>query len=114
MAIYEYHCDDCGQEFEVMQKITEDPLGTCKLCGGHVHRLISRNGFILKGKGWYATDYGKSRTGGANGSSSSDRESKSETAKTESSSSESSKSKNSASSDKKDASSTRSSTSSTT
>jgi putative FmdB family regulatory protein len=54
---YEYHCDGCGRDFEVKQRITEDPLKTCDVCGGPVHRLLSPAPFILKGEGWYVTDY---------------------------------------------------------
>ena len=57
MPIYEYECLDCGKQFEVFQKFSEDPLSRCHDCGGHVHKLISRTSFILKGTGWYATDY---------------------------------------------------------
>jgi putative FmdB family regulatory protein len=54
---YEYHCDDCGREFEVRQRISADPLTTCDVCGGAVRRLLSAAPFILKGEGWYVTDY---------------------------------------------------------
>jgi putative FmdB family regulatory protein len=54
---YEYHCDGCGREFEVKQRISEDSLTTCDVCGGHVRRLLSAAPFILKGGGWYVTDY---------------------------------------------------------
>jgi putative FmdB family regulatory protein len=57
MPIYEYECSDCGKQFEVFQKFSEEPLSRCHDCGGHVHKLISRTSFILKGTGWYATDY---------------------------------------------------------
>jgi len=57
MPIYEYRCLDCGREFEVMQKITDDPLERCQFCSGKVQRLISLSNFQLKGSGWYATDY---------------------------------------------------------
>ena len=57
MPIYEYECSDCGREFEVMQKITDDPITCCEVCGGRVRRLISNTAFVLKGTGWYATDY---------------------------------------------------------
>lgn len=57
MPTYEYHCDGCGRDFEVKQRISEDPLTTCEVCGGHVRRLISSAPFILKGEGWYVTDY---------------------------------------------------------
>ncbi|MBN1881425.1 MAG: zinc ribbon domain-containing protein [Deltaproteobacteria bacterium] len=67
MPIYEYECQQCGEVTEVMQRITEDPLTTCEICGGPIKRLISNTSFVLKGTGWYATDYaGKSN--GANGS----------------------------------------------
>lgn len=57
MPTYEYHCDGCGRDFEVKQRITEDSLKTCDVCGGPVHRLLSSAPFILKGEGWYVTDY---------------------------------------------------------
>lgn len=57
MPTYEYHCDGCGRDFEVKQRISEDPLQTCEVCGGAVRRLLSAAPFILKGEGWYVTDY---------------------------------------------------------
>jgi putative FmdB family regulatory protein len=59
MPIYEYHCQKCGV-FEVTQRITENPLTTCPTCQGDVRRLISLTSFVLKGSGWYATDYARS------------------------------------------------------
>ena len=61
MPIYEYHCDACGAEFEQMRRITDETTPDCEKCGApDVHRLVSRSSFILKGSGWYVTDYGKS------------------------------------------------------
>ena len=57
MPTYEYHCDGCGRDFEVKQRISEAPLTACDVCGGPVRRLISPAPFILKGEGWYVTDY---------------------------------------------------------
>ena len=57
MPTYEYECDACHRVFEVRQRITENPLTTCDACGGAVHRLLSAAPFILKGEGWYVTDY---------------------------------------------------------
>jgi len=54
---YEYQCDKCGRTFEVRQRISAPPLKTCETCGGAVRRLISSTTFILKGEGWYVTDY---------------------------------------------------------
>jgi putative FmdB family regulatory protein len=58
MPIYEYHCDACGQEFEVMQKIADRPIRKCEICGRlKAKRIISQTSFILRGSGWYVTDY---------------------------------------------------------
>lgn len=61
MPIYEYECQACGHEFEVMQKITSGPVRKCESCGQRkVRRLISHTSFKLKGGGWYADLYGSS------------------------------------------------------
>lgn len=57
MPTYEYECPKCPRVFEVRQRITEPALETCDLCGGPIHRLLSPAPFILKGGGWYVTDY---------------------------------------------------------
>jgi len=63
MPIYEYACDDCGKLCEVIQKVTDEPISTCPECSGQMHKLISHTSFILKGTGWYVTDYAnKSRS----------------------------------------------------
>src|SRR6185295_17245960 len=75
MPIYEYACPKCG-EFEVTQRITEDPLRKCPTCRSKVRKLISNTSFQLKGSGWYATDYAKrgstteSKDGGKDGAAS--------------------------------------------
>ena len=58
MPIYEYKCNKCGV-FEAMQGIKEAPLKKCPTCKSKVERQMSRGSFILKGSGWYATDYAK-------------------------------------------------------
>ena len=63
MPIYEYECEKCGVTFEAMQAISARPFKTCNGLGcddkdnGKVHRIVSQSGFILKGSGWYASDY---------------------------------------------------------
>ncbi len=59
MPIYEYECEKCNATFEVMQSVSAKPLKNHKSegCDGKVRRLVSASGFILKGSGWYATDY---------------------------------------------------------
>jgi putative FmdB family regulatory protein len=54
---YEYQCQQCRRTFEVRQRITAEPLQRCEVCGGPLHRLLSPAPFILKGEGWYVTDY---------------------------------------------------------
>ncbi len=65
MPTYEYRCDECGNEFEATQKITDDPLKSCSKCGGQIQRLIGATNFILKGNGWYKSDYGTPSSGGS-------------------------------------------------
>ncbi len=58
MPIYEYLCDKCEREFELEQRITDDPIRTCPHCRSRkVRRLISQTSFVLKGKGWYSDLY---------------------------------------------------------
>ncbi|MBX3026450.1 zinc ribbon domain-containing protein [bacterium] len=63
MPIYEYRCEKCG-DFEVTQRITEDPLKKCPTCRRKVRKLISNTSFQLKGSGWYITDYARKGAGG--------------------------------------------------
>ena len=89
MPIYEYKCHQCGEKFEVRQRISEEPLKTHENCGGEVERLISAPALHFKGSGWYVTDYaknGKSPSSSSSGQSDSKTETKSEStpaAKTE-------------------------------
>ena len=54
---YDYRCDRCERTFEVRQRISAEPLTTCDRCGGPIRRLLAAAPFILKGGGWYVTDY---------------------------------------------------------
>ena len=57
MPIYEYECTQCSKHFEIMQKISDDTLTRCRDCGGELKKLITNTSFVLKGSGWYVTDY---------------------------------------------------------
>jgi len=57
MPIYEYTCEKCKKHHEIMQKITEKPLMICPSCRGNMKKMISNTSFVLKGSGWYASDY---------------------------------------------------------
>lgn len=57
MPTYEYSCP-AGHEFEVFQKMSDDPVASCPECGKEASRKISGGaGFLFKGEGFYATDY---------------------------------------------------------
>ncbi len=59
MPTYEYKCNACGNTFEVFKSIKDETVPDCPECGSNdVTRLISATSFILKGSGWYMTDYG--------------------------------------------------------
>ncbi len=59
MPVYEYECEKCGGRFEVTQKFSDPVLTDCNLCksSGTVRKVLSPTAFVLKGSGWYATDY---------------------------------------------------------
>lgn len=57
MPIYEYKCTKCNEQFEVIQKFSDEPLKKCKSCDGKLKKLITNTSFVLKGSGWYVTDY---------------------------------------------------------
>jgi putative FmdB family regulatory protein len=65
MPTYEYECTACGQHIEVFQRIAEDPLTTCGVCGGRLRKVFHPAGIVFKGSGFYATD---SRSGSKAGS----------------------------------------------
>lgn len=66
MPTYEYVCAKCDHHFEIIQPITDEPLGVCpkEFCGlrkwgkGKIKRVIGVGGGLLfKGSGFYITDY---------------------------------------------------------
>jgi putative FmdB family regulatory protein len=60
MPIYEYRCEN-GHLFEVMQRITDDPVTQCQECGAPVQRVFHPVAVHFKGSGFYNTDYGTAR-----------------------------------------------------
>lgn len=101
MPTYEYRCGS-GHEFEVVQRMTDDPVSTCQVCGERVQRIFRPVAVHFKGSGFYTTDYarssaGEGKTEGDSGANGKDSKSKGE-AKASSGSKESSGSKDSAAS----------------
>src|SRR3954463_13222757 len=65
MPTYEYVCTACANDWEEVQKISEDPIQVCPKCGqSTAKRQISGGNFILKGGGWYADLYSSSKPKG--------------------------------------------------
>ncbi len=72
MPIYGYRCSNCGHEFEIQQKITDQPLKACPRCEGKLAKILYPVGISFKGSGFYTTDYkgsGKSPDGSSGSSS---------------------------------------------
>ena len=65
MPTYEYLCKVCSHQFEIEQKISDEPLSECPKClCCTIDRLISGGtGFVLKGDGWYKDGYTKTPSG---------------------------------------------------
>ena len=67
MPIYEYRCQECDHVFEEWHRGYEEKEVPCPVCEGKAKRLISNTAFILKGSGFYATDYAGSKGKEASG-----------------------------------------------
>jgi putative FmdB family regulatory protein len=63
MPIYEYRCDR-GHTFEVMQRMSEDPLTSCSTCDAPVQRVFHPVAVHFKGSGFYTTDYARKKAAG--------------------------------------------------
>jgi len=68
MPIYEYKCDN-GHVFEVIQKMSDEPLRECQECGAPAARVLTPPAIHFKGSGFHNTDYGTRKSGGNGGSS---------------------------------------------
>jgi putative FmdB family regulatory protein len=110
MPTYEYRCEN-DHLFEVFQRMADDPLESCTICGAPVQRVFHPVAVHFKGSGFYNTDYGKRKKGGgsdgassggdSDNSDSSSKESKGSDSKSSDSKSSDSKSSDSKSSDSK-------------
>ena len=58
MPIYSYKCNACGHQSDVLQKMSDAPLTKCPACGKDSYsKQLTAAGFVLKGGGWYVTDF---------------------------------------------------------
>jgi len=61
MPGYTYKCESCEHIFDVVQRITDDPLQECPKCSKDIRKVLYPVGFALKGNGWYQTDFKDSK-----------------------------------------------------
>ena len=57
MPTYGYRCSDCGHQFEIVQRISDEPLKACPKCQGKLSKMLYPVGISFKGSGFYTTDY---------------------------------------------------------
>jgi putative FmdB family regulatory protein len=62
LPTYEYRCDSCEKNFDVVQSFHDDPVTACPTCGSRVRKVFGNVGIVFKGSGFYKTD---SRPGAA-------------------------------------------------
>jgi len=53
---YQYACTECGEQLEMVQKFSDDPLTVCPACSGRLRKVFSPVGIVFKGSGFYRTD----------------------------------------------------------
>jgi putative FmdB family regulatory protein len=61
---YEYACTKCGQHVEVFQRVSDEPLTKCGVCGGPLRKVFHPAGILFKGSGFYSTDTRSTPSGG--------------------------------------------------
>lgn len=60
MPLYEFRCESCGHEVEIIMAFSDPLPATCEACGGALKKLLSAPAVQFKGSGFYLTDYGRS------------------------------------------------------
>ncbi len=56
MPTYQYACTECGEQLEMVQKFSDDPLTVCLACSGRLRKVFSPVGIVFKGSGFYRND----------------------------------------------------------
>jgi putative FmdB family regulatory protein len=62
LPTYEYHCDSCDQNFDVVQSFQDDPITSCPTCGSPVRKVFGNVGIVFKGTGFYKNDSREKKT----------------------------------------------------
>jgi putative FmdB family regulatory protein len=70
LPTYEYRCVSCEHQFERFQRMSDEPVKECEVCGEPVKRLLFPVAIHFKGNGFYSTDYARKNALGSSGTSS--------------------------------------------
>lgn len=62
MPTYVYRCKNCEHQFEVMQRMADEPLKECPECGSQICRLLFPPAISFKGSGFHINDYPDTRS----------------------------------------------------
>lgn len=68
MPTYDYNCEECGANFELRLKFSDEVDQPCGNCGAIAKRQFSAVPIVFKGSGWYVNDYGKKSSSAGKGS----------------------------------------------
>jgi len=66
LPTYDYNCEECGADFELRLKFSDDVEQPCMECGSVAKRQFSAVPIVFKGSGWYVNDYGKKGSASGN------------------------------------------------
>jgi putative FmdB family regulatory protein len=69
LPTYEYRCLSCEHQFERFQRMSDEAVKECEVCGEPVKRLLFPVAVHFKGNGFYSTDYGRKNTMSSSGTS---------------------------------------------
>lgn len=83
MPTYQYACTECGEQLEVVQKFSDEPLTVCPACQGRLRKVFSAVGVVFKGSGFYKTDSRSSSSSSGSGTKSETKSDSTSGAKTE-------------------------------
>src|SRR5229473_6660296 len=101
MPTYGYRCSNCGHEFEIQQRMIDQPLRACPKCQGKLNKILYPVGISFKGSGFYTTDYGSGKSAAAASSNGATKDSDKAAAESSSDSKSESKSNSTSKSDSK-------------
>jgi putative FmdB family regulatory protein len=57
LPVYEYRCTK-GHVFDAFQRMSDDPITKCEVCGKAAQRVLHAPAIHFKGTGFHNTDYG--------------------------------------------------------